>query len=352
MALDPDPGWRFDFELITGGAVRRFVVLAASYDWRAVITRAHRMGMLERNLALFPGWQLGRQVQHERIERRDFLGAIASVKRATLGELELDVLSWLSAQWWAQGAPRDGITRFTWYGLGRDLWATGRRWEAGGRDNRMLQEAVDNLVGAVVTLSGYNVHTGEATPALFSDVHILRSVVGKHRRSAASDSARDGALREDTVEVRLEDWLVAQLLGDCVALLDWQIQRELDGLSKRLWCYLAGRGPDFAPAAWPGEELLIVPLNADVYEGWSLHSARERNNRARVATATERIVRTDPRYVTIVVEPDADDRRRYQLRALRRVVTAPVTPAADEQAPAAAHRRSILESGRQKPTTF
>ena len=283
---------------------------------------AHPIGMLERSLALFPGWQLGRQEHRQGIERRDFLGAIASVKRATLGELELDVLSWLSAQWWAQGAPRDGITRFTWYGLGRDLWSTGSGWDSGGRENRMLQDAVDNLMGAVVTLSGYSVNTGEATPALFSDVHILRSVVGKRVRAAGDvvDATHDGGLREDTVEVRLEDWLVAQLLGDSVALLDWQLQRELSGLAKRLWCYLAGRSPDFRSGAWPGDEVLTIALSEDVYAGWSLNSARERNNRARVMAAATRIVEADPRYVTIAVEQRADDRRRYQLRAVRRVV--------------------------------
>ena len=177
-------------------------------------------------------------------------------------------------------------------------------------------------MGAVVTLSGYNVHTGRATPSLFSDVHILSSVVGKRQRAAGdvADATHDGGLREDTVEVQLEDWLVAQLLGDCVAILDWQLQRELSGLAKRLWCYLAGRGPDFAPATWPGEEVLTIALNEDVYAGWSLNSARERNNRARVITAAARIVDADPRYVAITVEPRPDDRRRYQLRAARRVV--------------------------------
>lgn len=298
-----------------------------------MVTPAHPVGMLERSLALFPGWQLGRQAQRKGIERRDFLGAIASVKRATLGELELDVLSWLSAQWWAQGAPRDGITRFTWYGLGRDLWSTGPGWDSGGRDNRMLQDAVDNLMGAIVTLSGFSVNTGEASPALFSDVHILRSVVGVRRGGdeVAGDSVRDGGLRQDTVEVRLEDWLVAQLLGDSVALLDWQMQRELSGLAKRLWCYLAGRGPDFAPGSWPGEEVLAIALNEDVYAGWSLNSARERNNRSRVITAAVRIVDADPRYVAITVEARPDDRRRYQLRVTRRVVGEPPATPADAQ---------------------
>ena len=307
-----------------------------------MVTGAHPVGLLERNLALFPGWQLGRQEHRQGIERRDFLGAIASVKRATLGELELDVLSWLSAQWWAQGAPRDGVTRFTWYGLATDLWATTPGWQPGGRERRMLQDAVDNLMGAVVTLSGYNVHTGKATPTLFSDVHILSSVVGKRRRAAAGDvvdATHDGGLREDTVEVHLEDWLVAQLLGDCVAILDWQLQRELSGLAKRLWCYLAGRGPDFTPGTWPGEEVLTIALSEDVYAGWSLNSARERNNRARVITAAARIVEADPRYVAITVEPRPDDRRRYQLRASRRVVAGGPNAAA---VPAAAQAQLAL----------
>lgn len=51
---------------------------------------------MERNLALFPGWQLGRQPHRSRLEREDFLGVIASAEGADLGELELDVLSWLT----------------------------------------------------------------------------------------------------------------------------------------------------------------------------------------------------------------------------------------------------------------
>lgn len=118
------------------------------------------------------------------------------------------------------------------------------------------------------------------------------------------------------VEVRLEDWLVAQLLGDCVAMLDWQLQRQLTGLAKRIWCYLSGRGPDFLPGRWPGDEVLIVPLSTDVYAGWSLQSARECNNRARVTTAVARIVESDPRYVRITVEPRPES-NGYQLRAIR-----------------------------------
>lgn len=49
------------------------------------------------------------------------MGFWESLERAEVGEAELDVLSWLTAEWWAQGAAVDATTRFSWYRLGRDM---------------------------------------------------------------------------------------------------------------------------------------------------------------------------------------------------------------------------------------
>ena len=65
---------------------------------------ARQDGYLERNLALFPAWQLGPHAARRRVERRDFLGAIALADRAPLGEMELDVLTWLTTRWYELGA--------------------------------------------------------------------------------------------------------------------------------------------------------------------------------------------------------------------------------------------------------
>jgi hypothetical protein len=81
----------------------------------------------------------------------------------------------------------------------------------------------------VVTLSGFNAHTGEPTPALSSDVHLRRSVVRPRPRGAKIDPAPEGATREETVEVRPEEWIVAQLLGDYRLVLDLHFQRQLTG---------------------------------------------------------------------------------------------------------------------------
>jgi hypothetical protein len=268
-----------------------------------------RVGRMERNLALFPGWQLGRQAHRSRLEREDFLGAIASVEGAELGEIELDVLSWLTEQWWQQGAPPDGLMRFTWYRLGRDLWNA----EPGGRERRLMQEAVGNLMTAVVTLSGFNVHSGRNERGTFSEVHILRSVVGRRRRAGA-DAAADGGRREDTAEARLEDWLVAQLLGDYGFVLDWQVRAALTGAAKRLWYYLGARSEEFEQGPWPGERVLELELTAQIYHAFSLLASRERANRTSLSKAGERIVEADPRYRSIAVE-QADG--RYRLRAVR-----------------------------------
>ena len=269
-----------------------------------------RVGRMERNLALFPGWQLSRQAHRSRLEREDFLGAIASVEGAELGSLELDVLSWLTEQWWQQGAATDGLMRFTWYRLGQDLWGS----EPAGRERRLMQEAVGNLMTAVVTLSGFNVHSGVSERGAFSEVHILRSVVGRRRRAVVTDPFFDGGRREDTAEARLEDWLVAQLLGDYGFVLDWHVRAALTGAAKRLWYYLGARSEEFKQSPWPGERVLVLNLDSRVYEGFSLLGTRERANRGALAKAGERIVDADPRYRSIVIER-VD--RGYQLRAVR-----------------------------------
>lgn len=79
---------------------------------------------------------------------------------------------------------------------------------------RALTEGPPAPHGAVLTLSGYDVHAQRSASALFSDVHLVRSVVRPRQRGALADPVFEGGLRDDTVEVRFEEWLVAQLLGE------------------------------------------------------------------------------------------------------------------------------------------
>jgi hypothetical protein len=62
-------------------------------------------------------------------------------------------------------------------------------------------------------------------------------------------------------------------------------------------------------------------------------------------TAAARIVEADPRYVTIAIEPRVDERRRYQLRAVRRAVTEPVGASAPARRQLAKHKQAVAPLG-------
>lgn len=258
---------------------------------------------MERNLALFPGWQLGPQRARRRVERRDFLGVIARADRAPLGEAELDVLTWLSSRWYEQGRAESGRVAFTYYELAQALYGAGK---VGGRNNEIIREALDNLHAVVITLSGVNVLTGEFERTFQSKVHILRTLVVSEQLQLleeTGDVGSVGGLRGATIEVQLEDWLVAQLDGQVALQLDWALQRRLSGLAKRLWLYLVAEEGRFETEGDAEAETLRVPLTQDVFGAMGIECARDRDNRAALRRAASRLCKQDPCYAVDIIKP-------------------------------------------------
>ena len=146
------------------------------------------------------------------------LGSIARADRAPLGEPELDVLTWLTQEWFDHGCPLDGKVRFTWYALGRDLYGAGRRgWSPSGRYRELMREALDNLHAVVLTFRSIDIdEDGGTMRKLHSKVHILernrRPRGGRAAKRRRGQPAVVGALRGDSVEVKFAPWLVARLL--------------------------------------------------------------------------------------------------------------------------------------------
>lgn len=298
-----------------------------------------RTGMIDRDLAIQPFWQLGPQATRKRIERRDLFGAIAKAHGAALGEPELDALSWVIDEWHQQGAPTDGRLRFTWYALGCDLYGRGRRsWSPSGRHRALMKDAIDHLHEVVVTLRSINVNDGDTARTLRSKVHILETVVDHEDLTRYRDEldqarldkkppdkvvkahgASLGRLREDSVEVTIASWLVRQLLTGTV-VLDWRTQRMLAGAAKRLWYQLSALAPEFEPTAFPDEAALTIVLDADFYAAMHLQAARDRDNRAALAAAGRRIVAADASYRSVEVVRGDDG--SYGLRAICRLTTA------------------------------
>jgi hypothetical protein len=188
----------------------------------------------------------------------------------------------------------------------------------------------------VRTSKPLNATTTPIRLSVASRVHLLRSVVRPRPRGTHVDPALEGATREEIVGVRLEDWIVAQRLGDYRLVLDWQVQRQLTGVAKRLWYYLGARADDFSKRSWPDEVELDVALSDTQMEGLSLTNARPRGRRATVARAGARTVSVDPRYARIDVERAADTAEGYRLRVVRR------EDASDDTSPEGARRRGAV----------
>ena len=292
-------------------------------------------GRIERSLARSPLWQLGGRQQRKRVERRDVLGSIARADRAPLGEPELDVLTWLTQEWFDHGCSLDGKVRFTWYTLGRDLYGDGRTgWSPSGGYRELMREALDNLHAVVLTFRSIDIdEEGGTMRKLHSKVHILERVDDHEEvellRDGEGCEAVVGALRGQSVEVTFTPWLVDRLLAEGV-VLSWRTQRQLSGAAKRLWYELSARLGEFEPTGLPGESELMIEITGDFFGAMNLQATRERDNRAALATAARRVVAVDERFRSIELVKRSG---AYFLRARRAQQPAPLPLRSQDQPP-------------------
>lgn len=108
------------------------------------------------------------------------------------------------------------------------------------------------------------------------------------------------------VELQLASWLVDQLDAHTVAAIAWQVLRRATGIAKRLAIYLAAHSGDFQ-AITRHTERFVVPLTAQLYEEFGITAARERDRRASLARAAQRIAQLDDsRYTFLTVERGPD----------------------------------------------
>ncbi len=271
---------------------------------------------METNLSRWGGWEPGAASGQGQLEVRgkDFLGVVVRSKGAALGPLELDVFSWLTARWFESGRSRDGLLNCTLYELGVALY--GRK--PSGKEVRLIRGAIENLAGALITIGGFNAHSGETKPKLASMVHLVESAVWAEDIEAdvptREDGAETGALRGNSYEIKLASWLVRQLEKQYVTYLDWRVQRQLGGLAKRLWIYLEA---ERFKAVGDGREKTYIILGDKAYTALGVRHAREVDRRKALRQAGERIAAIDDHYEAVVVERNPVDRKGWRILATR-----------------------------------
>jgi len=266
---------------------------------------ADAIGYVERSIASSPVWQMGPKAPERQLERRDprLLDFLASAKNAPLGELEFDILTWAITRWYQIGRPVDGRLRAS---LGEIAYALYGQRE-GGMQYQLIRQALDHLYDVSLNLTVLSVVDGTET--------------WRRSRSARPLQVKDINERVDVeahgvayVELQLASWLVDQLDAHTVAAIAWQVLRRATGIAKRLAIYLAAHSGDFQPITRHTERF-VVPLDDQLYEEFGIAATRERDRRASLARAAQRVADLDDsRYSLVTVERAAQS---YQLRAER-----------------------------------
>ena len=263
------------------------------------------VGYMERSIASSPVWQMGPKAPEREVARRDprLLDFLASAKNAPLGELEFDILTWAITRWYQTGRPSNGRLRAS---LGEIAYALYGQRE-GGMQYALIRQALDHLYDVSLDLTVLSIQNG--------------SERWRRSRSARVLQVKDINERVDVeahgvayVELQLASWLIDQLDAQTVAAIAWQVLRRATGIAKRLAIYLAAHSSDFEPITRHTERF-VVPLTDRLYEEFGVAASRERDRRASLARAAQRIAQLDDsRYSRLVVERAPDG---FQLRAER-----------------------------------
>lgn len=248
---------------------------------------------LERSLASAPVWQMAPRAAEGTIARRDprLLDFLASARNAPLGELEFDVLAWTITRWYQVGRPPTGRLSASFGDLARGLYGK----KSGGKQYALIRQALDNLynvsIDLVVVVGADEHEVWKRTKRR----RIVQTLELRERVDPGEETAENG------IELELASWLVAQLDARTITALAWHTIRKLTGISKRLAIYLAAHAGDFSPIT-AHTERFVVELSDQLYDELGITASRERQRRATVARAAERIAEHEPRYSRIGVE--------------------------------------------------
>jgi hypothetical protein len=171
-------------------------------------------------------------------------------------------------------------------------------------DRRRVREALSNLWKAEIGLRMYDPGSNTDGVADWTVKGRFLQEFQYGRELAALEDGVEipaeviGSLRDETLVIRLADWLLESLEDEQWRhLLDWPIQRSMGtGMGKRLWVFVdTERG--YKPVAPDSEyEILEVELDDDVYTQLGAHCNRTADNRKAIKRGLERVL-TDDRYI-------------------------------------------------------
>ncbi len=248
---------------------------------------------METNLCRKGLWATTGAVQLELpLDDEDLLGLLRASGRLRVTP-DVDVLAWLIESW-RRTREFEGWVRFTLHELGTDLYG----FDPGGKQNRSMRTSLRRLKDLTVDLVGYDPRRDEYKATVAAADNLIDRIVSE-LDDVGPDATKIGALRGYTFEVQLPLWLRRQIEAGNVTYLHLPTLRALDALAKRVWLYLEAERMRPAPH---GTESCWVKLGDRAYTAFGMGYKHERQARAALRRAGERIVEVDERYAEVTTK--------------------------------------------------
>ena len=266
-------------------------------------------------------FQFGTAKLRDDMDVETLVGVVASSRGAPLGSCEFDTFSVILQRFCGQPDDRGWVTIPSTYELTRSIYNA----HSSERYDTVLT-ALDRLSDVWVSLPGYDAETGTWKANAITKRRLITEVVvtvddaelprnaGASLRSLVSQAGGKGALK-----LRLADWLVEYAQTRNGRELDFDVQRSLRGVAKRLWIELESAA--FQPAG-DNVEAYTLTLDDDTLRRLGLECARRGDNITQLRNRLRTIVAADPSYIEVEELREDRDRRRVTAMVVYRATGA------------------------------
>lgn len=250
------------------------------------------------------------------VDGRVVLAQTAQDIRRRLGETPVNVWLALNAVWVENGFGVNGRGTETYYQLARKIWPRAAQKGNGGKANRMLDEALQQLYHYSATAQDYNSVTGELQNGKLSQTRLLQDLVIDQRvrssRGAVDPASRaaagraTGGAKGATVSWRFASTYIEHAHTEGLMMLDFDVLSSLRNVAKTLWIQLAAPRFDFQRV--PGDprlECVEMSLTSGHLRNLGITSPEPKQQDKTLRSAVQRVTQADPAYAGVEIDRGA-----------------------------------------------
>lgn len=272
------------------------------------MTAARRRGRIETNLLRSAVWDAAgmKQPDPAPFSARTLLGMEPMRASRRLSVTDMAVLAAACARLPEEGVPECPTSL---YELSMAVFG-----HAGGENLRLLEQSLTRCAEVTLVLPGFDFVRGKTVGNLAgkSVANLIEGFYLEHDQLRLVKPAEFGGLKgKHNLTVVLTGWFARQVRAGFTTWLDLELLRALGpGLAGRLWAFLEGE--DLTKRDLLGHFVGYKGLGQPALETFGVAGyARHVDARRALKKAGERIVATDPKWVSVTVEKRAGWQLHY-----------------------------------------